>query len=440
MEDKDVIQPTFILQKQGDNAHPVLMYNPLTQCVLFNCGSGNLGFLDIISKKIIKKLLIPQLSEYGVRVALSPDGFLLATNSYYHFQDQFNIIPTQVRIFDISNSSTDFPGRSFFVKPDFEMDFLTNVKFFPDGSKIIATNCTQRDNGPWCKIFKLAEGFWLLEESTQRIKYVPQRNSKTLMHDEIDIRKQGFSFDEEGIQARARKLASENDEEFMHRYNEATYFSKMNGFHSVALSPDNTQLLAGNHDGEIYIIEVSSLKVLQCIRAYWYYMVVRGCSYNPSFGHEQFATCDENGIFDIWNVTTSANGNEEASSVHRLTFESATSCCSYSPDGKLIAVASRAFKMYIVDSEFGCIMYSLVYAGEETGYDSAFRYSSLFVGHSCQVVAVQRDCSICFWKLPVIYTLETSCLLLLRSLVSYKTIGELHLPSRMKLRLKYLYV
>ena len=212
----------------------------------------------------------------------------------------------------------------------------------------------------------------------------------------------------------------------------------------MAISPDTTRILAGTNDAEIYVIDSTTLEVLHCKREYGYCKTVTGCHYNPLYGNEEFAVCNEMGLFDIWNITTSDDGSEEASKVHHLQFPSGTSNCTYSPDGQFVAVTSgKESKTYVISSTSGNLMFTLVYPVPENPNDqheTYFRASSLFFGNTCQVATDHDDYVVCFWKLPVIYSLKTLCLIFLRACVKYNNVELLCLPSSLKKMLKYLYV
>lgn len=268
-------------------------------------------------------------------------------------------------------------------------------------------------------------------------------NGKTLPCEEIDIYKQGFpTLDEE-----EKKMADEDltEEEYFRIYN-ARYFSSNldGGFFCLAISPDTTRILAGTNDGEIYVIDSTTLKVLHCKREYGYCKTVTGCHYNPLFGNEEFAVCNEMGVFDIWNIATLDDASEEASKEHHLQFPPGTSDCVYSPDGQFIALTSgKDLKTYIISSTSANIMFTLQYPKEEDPnerYNTYFLASSLFYGNLCQVATIHDDHIICVWKLPIIYSLKTLCLMFLNANVKYNDIKRLFVPDSLKKSLKYLYV
>ena len=424
------IQPSFILPSVSDEFPHILNYSPVTQCFLYSTNYAVLGILDTATKSTVKSIAV---NSFTRAVALSSDGCMLAVNVNYKFIDLSNSIPAQIHIFHVGKDSIP---PSFYIKPDFGDKFIQNLRFFPDGSKIVAThsNCKQ---GPWAKIFTFPNELWEEDETTGE-DLTSDRNNKTLLCEDIDVFKQGFPIPDD----RSERIAdAKTDEEYFTLYNQMYYASNIEaGFYCLAISPDTTRLLAGSNDGEVYIIESTSQKVLQCDRTYEYYNTVSGCHYSPVFGHQEFVTCVENGFLDIWHVQELDDGKEEASSVHRLKFEPGTSCCTYSPDGKLIALTSSAvFKTYIICSYSGNTLFNLVYK-EELINQSYFFNTSLFFGHLCQVATIQFDNSLCFWQLPLVYNLKTLCLLFIRASVNYNNIDSLPLSSPMKLQLKYLYV
>ena len=218
----------------------------------------------------------------------------------------------------------------------------------------------------------------------------------------------------------------------------------------LAISPDTSRLLAGNHRGIVFVIDEDSLNVLQHIHAYSKYSVVSGCHYNPVFAHDEFATCGgdklSGDMLNIWRVEHLENDTEKASCVHSLSLESNPAKCCYSPDGKLIAVTCDSLFTYIVCSRSGVVLYTLVYVDEHPmprpGI-SPYSFSvTLFVGRTCQVLTTpnHKNYSIAIWNLPVVYSLETLCLLVLRATIKYGNIDALCIPTSLKLRLKYLYV
>ena len=66
----------------------------------------------------------------------------------------------------------------------------------------------------------------------------------------------------------------------------------------------------------------------------------------------------------------------------------------------------------------------------------------MFAGRTCQVLSAPNleNSSIGIWDLPIVYSLETLCLLILRASIKYIDIDNLPLPNSLKQRLKYLYV
>ena len=441
MATSERIQPSYILPNVSEVDVHVLGYSPTLKCCLFSLSYDALGFLNVDDRVTVKKLVTGRLPR---SLAISSDGSLLAVDTRYEFFNLSNTIPTQMRVFRLVKDSScpmesDFQS-SFYIKPDFADNIITNLKFFPDASRLVATLAGNRSNEPWCKIFTLPEGLWNLEESPHchdRENQTAKRNNKTLVCKGIDVCEQGFPVPDD----RKERIANAKTEEYFELYNQMYYASNIDsGFFCLAISPDTTRLLAGDSDGGVYIMNPSSQKVIQWVRAYEYYKTVSGCHYNPVFGHHEFATCDESGFLDIWRVEELDNGTEEAGRVSRLKFEAGTSCCSYSPDGKLIALTSAAvFKTYIICSHSGETLYSLVYK-EESIDESYFCNSSLFFGHLCQVATVHFDNFLGFWKLPLVYGLSTLCFLVIRTTVNFGDIDSLPLSTSLKLRLKYLYV
>ena len=244
-------------------------------------------------------------------------------------------------------------------------------------------------------------------------------------------------------------------------FDESNLFRFPSGFYCLAISPDTTRLLTGNHDGEVFITDEYSFRVLQHIQAHEKDTVVRCCHYNPVFGHDEFATCggdlqlgvvcnklvDSNGsMCKIWRVKQSENGDESASCVHALSLTSRPANCCYSPDGKLVAVTCDNMFTYIVCARSGVIMFTLTYVSERSkprpSIDEMHFSSTVFAGRTCQVITTPNhdNFSIAIWDLPVVYSLETSCLLVIRATMKYSDIDTLHLPTSLKLRIKYLYV
>lgn len=255
------------------------------------------------------------------------------------------------------------------------------------------------------------------------------------IYQDLDVFEQGFPLPDN----RDEELRN-GDEEFVRRFNDDYYCSATDGFFGLAISPDTTRILAGNHDGEIYIIESSSLKILQTVREYPYYHPVSGCHYNPLYGHHEFSTCDEEGSVDIWKVEKLEDGKEKSKSLFKLKFEEGASCCRYSPDGQLIAVTSASVsRTFIISSHSGDTLYTLVHK-KATPRNRFTLNSCLFFGHLCQVATVHLDQSLCVWKLPLVYSLKTLCLIMLRATLKYLHIDKLLLSTPVKLQLKYLYV
>ena len=268
-------------------------------------------------------------------------------------------------------------------------------------------------------------------------------SSKTVPCDDIDVYEQEFpSVDEAAMREGDPDLT---EEEYFTIYNTRYFSSNLDaGFFCLAISPDTTRILAGTNDAEIYVIDSTTLKVLHCKRAYGYCKTVTGCHYNPLLGNEEFAVCSEIGAFDIWNITTSDDGNEEANKVHHLKLPPGTSNCVYSPDGQFIALTSgKESKTYIISSSSANVVFTLVYPDSSYCFENSETYflaSSLFFGHSCKVATIHDDNVVCVWKLPAVYSLKTLCLIFLRAVIKYDDIEQLYLPTLLKKRLSYLYV
>lgn len=431
MTTSEIIQPSFILPSASEQFPLILSYSPVRECFFYSIDREVLGILDIATKSTVKNVAV---NSFTRAAALSSDGCMLALNVQFEFLGRSNPPrPTQICIVHVGEDSVP---PSFYIKPDFGDKGIQNLRFFPDGSKIIATHSNSKE-GPWAKIFTFPKELREEDETTGE-DLTSDRNNKTLLCEDIDVFKQGFPIPDD----RSERIAdAETAEEYFTLYNQMYYASNIDGgFYCLAISPDTTRLLAGSNDGEVYIIESSSQKVLQCVRTYEYYKTVSGCHYSPVFGHQEFVTCVESGFLDIWHVQELDDGKEEASSVHRLKFEPGTSCCTYSPDGKLIALTSSAvFKTYIICSHSGDTLFNLVYKEEQIDQSYCLN-TNLFFGYLCQVATIQYDNSICFWQLPLVYSLKTLCLLFIRASVNYNNIDSLPLSPPMKLQLKYLYV
>ena len=278
---------------------------------------------------------------------------------------------------------------------------------------------------------------------------------------EVNVMKQGYS-----IPPSPPSSSSESEPEFIDendyydwRYRtdvpqpraEPDLYRYPSGFYCLAVSPDTTRLLTGNHDGEVFIVDEYNFDVLQCIQAYEKDTVVSGCHYNPVFAHESFATCGgegkEGSMLNIWNVEPLEDGKEKASCVHSISLESMPVNCCYFPDGQLIAVTCSDMQSYVVCSKSGVVFYTLTFMDERPKASPRLNGSdafgvTLFAGHTCQVVTTpnHKNSSIAIWDLPIVYSLETLCLLILRANIKYIDIDNLLLPDSLKLRLKYLYV
>ena len=282
------------------------------------------------------------------------------------------------------------------------------------------------------------------------------RNNVTLVDYHLNVQKQGYS-----IPPAPSESSSDSDREFhtvgeyydwrygIREVDESNLFTCWSGFYCLAISPDTTRLLTGNHDGEVFIIDEDSFDVLQHIQACIKDTVVSGCYYNPVFAHDEFVTCGgtkDNSILRIWCVKNLEDGVEKVSCAHSLSLQSMPVNCCYSPDGKLVAVTCDSLHTYVVCPQSGDVMYTLTYENEFPKHMpgiGAYSFGvTLFAGRTCQVLTTpnQKNYSIAIWSLPVVYSLETLCFLIMRATVNYKDIDALHLPNSLKLRLKYLFV
>ena len=274
---------------------------------------------------------------------------------------------------------------------------------------------------------------------------------------ELDVISQGFS-----VPPSPPESSSDSDREFytdeeyydwrysVRTVDESNLFTFASGFYCLAISPDTTRLLTGNHDGEVFITDEESFAVLQHIQAHENDTVVSGCHYNPVYGHDEFATCGGGGttcpLFKIWRVTESDSGDESASCVNSLPLISRPASCCYSPDGNLVAVSCDNALTYIICAR-SCVMIfilgcSTIHPRILPCINQTSFSSTVFGGRTCQVITTpNRDnLSIAVWNLPVIYSLETLSLLVIRATKKYCNIDALHLPESLKLRIKYLYV
>ena len=288
------------------------------------------------------------------------------------------------------------------------------------------------------------------------------RNNVTFDVYQLNVLRQGYSLPPKPPEPES---SSDSDREFntLEEYydwrygtlvnrdvDETNLFRHNSGFYSLAISPDTTRVLAGNHDGEVFVIDEDSFDVLQHIQAHGEDTVVRGCHYNPVFAHDEFATCGgdrrSSTLLNIWRVEHLENDTEKASCVHSLSLECFPAKCCYSPDGKLVAVTCDSLFTYIVCSRSGVVLYTLAYEDEQSRSLPCITPNSfsvtLFAGRTCQVLTTpnHKSNSIAIWNLPVVYSLETLCLLVMRATIKYGNIDALYLPTSLKLRLKYLYV
>ena len=273
---------------------------------------------------------------------------------------------------------------------------------------------------------------------------------------ELDVISQGFS-----VPPSPPESSSDSDREFytdeeyydwkysVRTVDESSLFTFASGFYCLAISPDTTRLLTGNHDGEVFITDEESFAVLQHIQAHENDTVVSGCHYSPVYGHDEFATCGGGGttcpLFKIWRVTESDSGDERASCVHSLPLISRPASCCYSPDGNLVAVSCDNALTYIICAR-SCVMFILACKAIHPRIlpciiQTSFS-STVFADRTCQVITTPNhdNLSIAVWNLPVIYSLETLSLLVIRATKKYCNIDALHLPESLKLRIKYLYV
>ncbi len=122
-------------------------------------------------------------------------------------------------------------------------------------------------------------------------------------------------------------------------------------------------------------------------------------------------------MLNIWRVEHLESDTEKASCVHSLSLESNPAKCCYSPDGKLVAVTCDSLFTYIVCSRSGVVLYTLAYVDEQPRPMPCISPTSfsvtLFAGRTCQVLTTpnHKNNSIAIWNLPVVYSLETLCLL-----------------------------
>ncbi|XP_028405709.1 uncharacterized protein LOC114528275 [Dendronephthya gigantea] len=447
------IQPFCILPQMETEfqyrVRPNLQYLPSLKCLVYLNDPQHVTFINYSN-----------LNEHSLRInminddltpstfSLHPEKNLLALGILSQYYEYEHRIPAHIQFLKMPENpfQATVITSSQFVNPHLYECRIHKMKIFPDGSKLFVTYSREQE-GSWCKIFTFPESC-NDEGNNQSTRWSKERwsmpdNVQTVPCEEIDIFKQGFPTIDENV----KKMEDEDltEDEYFKIYN-ARYFSSNldGGFFCLAISPDTTRILAGTNDGEIYVIDSTTLKVLHCKREYGYCKTVTGCHYNPLFGNEEFAVCNEMGVFDIWNITTLDDANEDANKVHHLQFPPGTSNCVYSPDGRFIALTSgKDFKTYIISSTSGNTLLTLQYPGEESQNDhhnTYFLASSLFYGNLCKVAAIHDDHKICLWKLPVIYSLKTLCLIFLNANIRYNDIKHLLLPELLKKSLKYLYV
>jgi hypothetical protein len=289
------------------------------------------------------------------------------------------------------------------------------------------------------------------DENTSRL-----RDNVQFTHYDLNVITQGYS-----IPPPPPDSSSESEYEFdtaeeYHNWkhlirvaDQRNLFTYQSGFYCLAISPDTTRLLTGNHDGEAFVIDEDSFDVLQHIQACKKDTVVTGCHYNPLFAHDEFATCGgdaESSVLKIWSVENFEDGTEKASCLHSLPLKSMPVNCCYSPDGQLVAVKCENLETYIVCPQSGVVMYTLTFEREIQrpipGIGPHSSSITFFAGRTCQVVTApnHKNYSVAIWNVPVVYSLETLCSLIVRATVSYTKIDDLYLPIPLKERLKYLYV
>ena len=442
MAEVETIRPSYLLKagavEEVTYSPIVLSYSPSINCILFYHKESSIGYFIVSSRTLVQEKHIKEVDGIISFMDLSSDGSFLAicVRSFCEgLKYSFRVVCLGENCYDFDCLPIK-PLQSFLLNLDVIGPATGSIMFSPDGSKFfIGTSAIE--NGVWCRIFTVVEG------SQGGLIYSPGSNCISMCYDEIDVYEQGYPLPERLKERQKREADAETDEEYFTLYNQMYYATHSTlGFYRLAISPDTTRLLAGSGDGEIYIIDTNTLKIVQSVRQYEYFSTVTGCHYNPVLGHEEFSTCDEGGFFHIWHVKTTHDEKEEASAVHNLKLEPGTSSCKYSPDGQLIAVTSAAILMvHIICSHSGEIIFNLVYKEEHIiTRETYFMSSSLFCGHLCQVVGIHYDNCICFWQLPIIYKLETLCLLLLRSTVRYNDVEKLPLSPPLLAQLKYIYV
>ncbi|CAB3985142.1 WD repeat and SOCS box-containing 1-like [Paramuricea clavata] len=423
-----VILPSFEFQSQAKDLPMKLVYSPSIRCFLVTTEPGVLGFLDIDSKSIVKSVLIERELHYRGRLALSPDNDMiaLASESEYH-QRTGKILPNRLCICKVSY------GKLIFLEPHFSVSPTTAIIYFPDGSKILVVNSHNESK----------------EQSLGRMFEIPKK---------LSFQNERHAKHREGLEKHRNIKKLEftdiplSDHLVMHQNARGKFYEPLededgcrNGF-AVALSPDTTRILAGSGYGDLLIFDVNSLKVIQFMSMYAYYCEVVSCQYNPALAHHEFATFDIRARLRVWKVEDLEDDKEQIQCLRRFQFKEepfgSDQSLSYSPDGALIALTSTSReRTTVICSHSGEILYTLVHkvvAEEPRGHSPAC--FNLFFGHLCQVAAVYQNNTLCCWKLPIVYSLKTLCLLMLRSHVRYNDVDQLPLTQPLTLRLRYLYV
>lgn len=425
----ETIRPSCIIPGESLAKARILCYSSSWKRCLIISGSTSLLLVNIDSQESVTQLAVPERLMLGHRVALCSDSSSLAISSTPYMDN-----PSLISVLQLPKSSTKLDRRvtathSFCIRPDFGDDYISCLKFFPSGKKIVAAVVPDmplkedKISGRWCRVIHLPEIIWNGSETAEDFE-----DEKTLEYADINAIEQGFTIPED----RKETLAKENDEDYISHYSTMCDVSYPGGFHCLAISPDTTRILTGNNDGEVFIFDSHSLKLVQRIRAYEYYIGVISCHYNPVFGRNEFATCGDSGLLYIWRV----DGSENACVVHQLTltprseedstYSNGASYCSYSPDGKLIAVTceSEKVKTYIIGSNSGKILYTLLYMDKPMTYRGLIYPAchNLFFGNLCEVAAISQDNPLCVWKLPVVYSLETLSLLIIKESVRYNNV------------------
>jgi WD40 repeat protein len=425
----EVILPSFVYKSQAKCLPMKLVYSPSMRYILVTTEPGVLGFLNIDSKSIVKSVLIERELHYGGRLALSPDNDLiaLASEMEYYQRTGGKILPNRLCICKVRN------GKLIFLEPHFSVSPTTAIIFFPDGGKILVVNSHNESK----------------EQSLGRMFEIPKR---------LSFKNERHGKHREGLEKHRNIKKLEftdiplSDHLVMHQNARGKFYEPLedeggcrNGF-AVALSPDTTRILAGSGYGDLLIFDVNSLKVIQFMSMYAYYCEVVSCQYNPALAHHEFATFDIRARLRIWKVEDLEDGEEGIQCFHRLQFQDETfgsdQSLSYSPDGALIAVTTTTYeRTTLISSDSGEILYTLVHnvvIKEPRGHSPVC--CNLFFGHLCQVAALYQDNTLCCWKLPIVYSLETLCLLVVRSYLRYNDIDQQLVPQPVKLKLKYLYV